>query len=98
MEGKSFFGSLFDFSFSSFITPKIIKILFVIGLVLTAIFTLLIIIFAFISGIVSGVFALIFSPVIFLLYVLAVRIYLELLIVIFRIQDDIAKIAERSKD
>ncbi len=98
MEGKSFFGSLFDFSFSSFITPKIIKILFVIGLILTAILTLFIIIFAFIGSIASGVIALIFSPVIFFLYVLAVRIYLELLIVIFRIQSDIAKIAERSKE
>jgi hypothetical protein len=98
MEGKSFFGSLFDFSFSSFITPKIIKILFVIGLILTAIFTLFLIIFAFIGSIASGVVVLIFSPVIFLLYVLAVRIYLELLIVIFRIQGDIAKIAEHTKD
>lgn len=97
MEGKSFFGSLFDFSFESFITPKIIKILFVIGLILTAIMTLIIIITAFMSSIVSGVLALIFSPVIYILYILAVRIYLEILIVLFRIQGDIAKIAEHSK-
>ena len=30
---KGFFGSLFDFSFSSFITPKIVPVLYVLGLV-----------------------------------------------------------------
>lgn len=98
MENKSFFGSLFDFSFSSFITPKIIKILFVIGLILVVILTLFYIILAFVSHIAFGVVVLILSPIIFLLYMLAVRIYLELLIVIFRIQGDIAEIAHRSKE
>jgi hypothetical protein len=37
---------------------------------------------------------LIISPVVFILYVLGVRIYLELLIVIFRIQNDISKLAD----
>ena len=95
---KPFFSSLFDFSFSSFITPKIIKILFVIGLILVAIFTLIMIITAFISHIGFGVVILILSPIIFFLYTLAVRIYLELLIVIFRIQGDIAELAHRSKE
>jgi len=98
MENKSFLGSLFDFSFSSFITPKIIKILFVIGLILIAIITLIFIIMAFISHIGFGIVVLILSPIIFLLYTLAVRIYLELLIVIFRIQGDIAEIAHRPKE
>ena len=31
MEAKSFFGSLFDYSFSSFITPRIIKVLYVLA-------------------------------------------------------------------
>jgi hypothetical protein len=98
MENKSFLGSLFDFSFSSFITPKIIKVLFVIGLVLVLLLTLFYIIFAFISNIAFGVVVLILSPIIFLLYMLVVRIYLELLIVIFRIQGDIAEIAHRPKE
>jgi len=98
MENKSFFGSLFDFSFQSFITPTIIKILFVIGIILTAIFTIIGIVFSFIAGIAPGILMLILSPIVFILYVLAVRIYLEILIILFRMQNDIAKLAESIKE
>jgi len=99
VENKSFFSSLFDFSFQSFITPTIIKILFVIGIILAAIFTIIGIVFAFIAGIAPGVLMLIIiSPIVFILYVLAVRIYLEILIILFRIQNDIAKLADSIKE
>lgn len=34
MEEKSFFGSLFDFSFSSFVTPKLVKVLYALSLII----------------------------------------------------------------
>ena len=37
---KGFFGSLFDYSFSSFVTPRIIKILYVLATILISLWTL----------------------------------------------------------
>ena len=97
MDNKSFISSLFDFSFSSYVTPKFIKFLFIVGVILTAIATILLIVFGFMSHIAVGVVLLIFSPIIYFLYVLAVRIYLELIIVIFRLQSDVAEILKNKK-
>ena len=40
MEAKGFFSSLFDYSFSSFITPKIIKVLYVLLTIAVSLWTL----------------------------------------------------------
>jgi hypothetical protein len=95
MDNKSFFNSLFDFSFSSFITPKIIKVLFVIGIVLSVIYAIAIIATAFAAHIALGIVVLILSPIVFILFVLAIRVYLEILIIMFRIQNDVAEIKEK---
>lgn len=97
MAKKSVLGALFDFSFSDFITPKVIKILFIISIVLTAIGVLTYIVLAFMSGIGWGIVTLILSPIIFILYVLFARVWLEILIVIFRIHDNIAEIRHQTK-
>lgn len=97
MEAMGFLGTLFDFSFSEFLTPKIIKILYAIGLVLAAIGALVFIGAGFHRGAGAGVIFLIISPVVFLLCALGVRIYLEILLVLFRIAGRVDDIASRSK-
>lgn len=97
MEAMGFFGTLFDFSFSEFLTPKIIKILYAIGLVLAAIGALVFIVAGFHRGAGAGIIFLIISPVVFVLYALGVRIYLEILLVLFRIAGRVDEIASRSK-
>lgn len=97
METKGFFGALFEFSFSEFLTPKIIKVLYGIGLALAAIGALVFIVAGFHRGVGTGIIFLIISPLVFLLYALGVRIYLEILIVMFRIAGWVEEIASRSK-
>jgi hypothetical protein len=97
MEARGFFEALFDFSFSEFLTPKIIKVLYGIGLVLAAIGALVFIVAGFHRGVGAGIIFLILSPLVFLLYTLAVRIYLEILIVMFRIAGWVEQIASRGK-
>jgi hypothetical protein len=97
MDAMEFLGTLFDFSFSEFLTPKIIKILFAIGLVLAAIGALWFIGAGFHHSAVAGVIFLIISPLVFLLYALGVRVYLEILTVLFRIAGRVDEIASRSK-
>lgn len=96
---KGFFASLFDLSFTSFITTKLIKIIYAVVMVLLAIGMLVFVIGAFSSGgIGAGLGALIVSPIIFILYVMLTRIWLEMIIVVFRISEDVAKIAASKPD
>jgi hypothetical protein len=97
MDAMGFLGTLFDFSFSEFLTPKIIKILFGIGLVLAALGALRFIAAGFHVGAFVGVISLIISPLVFLLCSLVVRIYLEILLAVFRIAGRVDEIASRNK-
>jgi hypothetical protein len=94
---KGFLGSLFDFSFSSFVTPKIIKVLFVLFTVWTALVSLLILIISFrTGGVVAGIFVLIVIIPIYVLLTLGVyRVILEAFMVVFRIYEETKKISER---
>jgi hypothetical protein len=85
---KGFFTQLFDFSFTEFITTKIIKFIYILGMIVTGLATIGIIIFAFGQSVAVGIVALIFSPLIFLIYVIVLRVWLEIIIVIFRISEN----------
>lgn len=92
---KSFFSTLFDFSFSEFVTIKIVKILFIIGIILALIGAITFIVAGFNLSTVAGIVFLLISPIIFLLYVLFIRVWLEIIIVIFRIADNTKIMAEK---
>ena len=96
-EAKGFIGALFDLSFTSFITTKIIKFLFIIAIILGGIEALVIIGAGFTSGSMVGLLALIVSPLVFLLFVIGARVYMELVIVIFRGAEHLADIARNTK-
>ncbi|QVJ00644.1 DUF4282 domain-containing protein [Nocardiopsis eucommiae] len=95
-----FFAALFDFSFREFITSRIIRIVYVLWLVLIA--------FGFLAGLVSsialmgdedfgvlGFFLLIGTFIGTAVWVLVSRITLELLIVVFRISEDLSALRKR---
>ena len=95
-EGAGFFASLFDFSFTEFITTKLIKFLYFLGMVVAGLMAVALIIGGFASHWAMGLLALVLSPLIFLLYVIAVRVWLELVIVVFRIAEHTAEIAKNT--
>lgn len=80
-------GSLFDLSFETFVTPKIIQVIFMVLLGIAGLWTLALITTAFSNGVAAGLLALVLSPVVFLVAVLFTRMYLELVIVLFRIYE-----------
>ena len=92
MSNKGFFSKLFDLSFQEFITTSVIKVIFVIGIIISVIYALILIGAGFSHGAGSGIVALILSPVVFFVVVLGVRIYMELILVMFRISDNVAEI------
>ncbi|MCI5140285.1 MAG: DUF4282 domain-containing protein [Candidatus Electrothrix sp. ATG1] len=89
---KKFWGSLFDFSFSGFITTEIVKILYGISIFFSGVFIVVVIISSFGQSVGSGVISLIFSPVVFFLLVILVRMWLELVVVIFKIAENTSNI------
>ena len=82
-----FFRALFDFSFSEFVTTRLIRLLYALGVIVAVVISVITIIAGFNESPGAGVFALFFAPIVFLLVVIVARIYLEIVIVIFRIAE-----------
>jgi hypothetical protein len=94
---KGFFGSLFDFSFDNFITPKLVKFLYVLSLILVSILAIVFVIGGLVglgNGSATGLLAIVLAPLVWLIYLVAARLWLELFIVIFKISDDLKDIRD----
>lgn len=93
---QGFIAALFDFSFNSFVTPKVVKVIYVLIMALTGLGAVGFAITAFRITPVFGIISLlILCPLFFLVEVALWRIVLELFIVIFRIADDLRVIRVR---
>ncbi len=91
------FAPLLDFRFTKFITVKIIQVLYLVGIAVTALYIFAGVIGAFQMGAVYGMFALIMSPLVFLLSVLILRVYLEIIAVIFRIAENTSRLVDAAE-
>jgi hypothetical protein len=98
MEQKGFFESLFDLSFSSLITTRIIKVIYILGMVVVGIAVIGMIVAGFSESVGGGIALLIFSPLIALLYIIFLRVWLELIMVMFKINDNVEIIAKEKKE
>jgi len=94
---RGFLGSLFDFSFTEFVTIRIIKVLYALAVLFSGIAALGMIIGGFSRGAGIGVLFLILSPLVFLVYVLAARVWLEVIVILFRIAEHTRTIAEKAR-
>jgi hypothetical protein len=93
---KGFLGALFDFRFTSFVTPKVVKVLYPLIMILTGLTALGFIDIAFRANIGFGFVSLfILAPLFFLVVTAIYRILLEFFIVIFRVAEDIRAMRER---
>jgi hypothetical protein len=95
---KGFVGSLFDFSFTSLVTPKIIKVLYILFTIWTAIIGLSILVIGFrTGGVWGGLFVLIIIEPVFILLTLGIyRVVLEMFMVVFRIYEETKQIRENT--
>lgn len=96
-EARGFIGALFDLSFTSFITTKLIKILYIIFIIGAGLSALGMVGSGFMIGTTAGLVYLILAPLAFLAFVVVARVYLELVIVIFRGAEHLAEIARQTK-
>ena len=86
---KGFLKSLYDFSFSSFVTSKVVRVLYIIITILYSLGAIGLFIELISRGGASVVVAIIVVPLGYLLYLTLARIGLEFIIVVFRIGEDV---------
>lgn len=91
---KGFFASLFDLSFSDFITIRLIKVLYILAIAGSVLGGLILIISGFANGFGTGILFLLLSPLVVILYILMARIWLELVIVVFRIAENTSQLVK----
>ena len=103
MDQPGLISSLFDFSFSAFITPRIQKFLYGLLLILSAVCGLAAFVTVFgmgsgffgkVGGLLGGV---IVGPLVFLFLAMYFRVMMEILIVVFRGVEYLAEISASVK-
>jgi len=95
-DSKGFLSALFDFSFTSFVTTRIIKVLYVLILVLVSLVALFYTIIAFRLSTGFGLLVLIIGDPLYIIIVMAFwRLVLEAFVVVFRIAEDVRAMRER---
>lgn len=88
VDHKGFFAALFDFSLTSFVTLKFLKLIYIVVTVLVCLGTVGAF-FAFVlQGGVGILIGVIFVPLVGLLYLIIARVYVELIAVLFRIGEN----------
>lgn len=92
-----FFEGLLDFSFSRFITTKIVSVLYFLAIAVAALIALVAIVTGFRSGVLPGIVSIIFSPLVFLIYVILSRVALETLVVAFKTAENTYRTAENTR-
>jgi hypothetical protein len=86
MEEKATLADIFDFTFTKFVTPIVVKVAFIIVLVFAALGWLTMTIGGFASSFGAGLGGLVFGGLFFLMLILVYRIGFELVMVIFAIK------------
>jgi hypothetical protein len=84
-----FFAALFDFSFNSFVTPKIVKLVYVLATIALALIYLILVISAFTENGGLGIVVLLGGAVGALVYLAFIRMTLEFYFAIVRMSQDI---------
>jgi hypothetical protein len=94
----SFVESLMDFSFTSFVTSKIIKLLYGLSILGAGLTAVIMIVCAFAMSALAGIFTLVIvAPLAFAIIVVYSRVLLEIIIVVFRISEHAAEIAANTR-
>lgn len=97
-QAAGFLNSLFDFSFTNFVATRLIKVLYVLAIIGAAFCALAMVVSSFTASIVQGIVVLlIVAPLAFFFMVIYARVMMELLIVLFRMSEHLAEIAQQGR-
>jgi hypothetical protein len=91
-EERGFIESLLDFSFTQVVTPRMVKLLYSLHLFVGLVAAIGLVIYCFLqNGAAQGVVALIVCVIGYFFWLLYCRIWIELLLAVFRIADAVSR-------
>lgn len=98
MQNQSgFFAALFDLSFTSLVTTRIIKVLYVLAIIVIALYALFFIAAGFHQSSTDGLLVLVIGAPLFALFSLIyTRVLLEVFIALFRIMENTGELVARA--
>ena len=95
---QGFISALFDFGFTSFVTPKVVKVLYALIVIVVGLSALGFAVMMLAANILFGLIVLLIgAPLYFLVVTALYRITLEFFMVIFRMAEDIRALRERGE-
>jgi Domain of unknown function (DUF4282) len=95
---RGFLSALFDFGFTSFVTPKVIKVLYTLTMIGAVVSALVFTVIVFKASTAFGIVTLLLADPLFILVVMGIyRVVLEFFVVAFRAAEDIRVLRERSE-
>lgn len=95
---RGFLRSLFDLSFTSLVTTKIIKMLYVLWMIVIGLLAIAFVVVAFrVNSTLGAVVLLVVAPVAALFYLVCVRVGLELVIALFRVMENTSELVAQGR-
>ncbi|MFD6177716.1 DUF4282 domain-containing protein, partial [Isoptericola sp. NPDC060282] len=94
-DGGGFFGALFDYSFSRYITPSVVRVIYIVVTVLVALGWLSGLVATFSQSIWAGILYLVFAWIIALVYLALARITLEFFVAVISVSEKVNAYAKR---
>jgi len=91
--GKGVFQGLLDFSFQELVTPRLVKWLYVIALLAGGVSVVAAVVSGLRESPAQGLLALVFGVIAFFVWVLYIRLALEVVIIVFRIAENTGQMA-----
>lgn len=88
-DASGFFRALFDFSFTEFITPKIVKLVYILATVVLILGWFVFMVAAFSQSALAGLFVLVVGAIGVIVYLALIRMTLEFYLSIVRMSEDI---------
>lgn len=89
-DAKGFFGALFDLSFATFITPKVVKVAYALAIAIIGIALAFWLVRALVAGEIGFfLLVLILGPVAALFYLILIRMSLEFFVALIRMSEDV---------
>ena len=86
---KGFLPALFDFTFTHFVTPKLVRFVYLLATIALGIAWLFWVFVGFAQGAGTGVAVLILGPILLIIYLAIIRMTLEFYLSIVRMSEDV---------
>lgn len=94
-EARAVMDLVFDFSFKRFVTPRLVRILYVLSILAALIFALSWMFGGTTDGFFDRLTRLVTGPLAFLIYLLGARVSMEFVLAVFKIAENVEKLNQR---